>query len=318
MWHTQAIDTFDDHFRDSSNFFDAKKDAWVTSISLSYWGLKANSRRTHELFHEDRDKAPFPPKLVMLQKKPKRRWWRSEPERTIIANEIEEGSASLVVSGDSAGNWWTCSIISSVVSEVAMNDCIDPILEALQGFVHQPFSGRCLVFLALLGALCESLSKEYEAILKELTQAIKLGVSHTQFHKPHITLTNAQREVLKRGLDWEHEEDAIQRLKSMLWALEALRVLDDRLADSLNEVSEAKEKMLKYLSQGPGRRHEQLEHQCQVLVEEFEKRYDNLVSVHVKIDQKIVQISRYREGVSITTRSDLLVHYIDYLILSAD
>ena len=64
-----------------------------------------------------------------------------------------------------------------------------------------------------------------------------------------VVLIVRQREVLKRGLDWEHEEDAIQRLKSMLWALEALRILDDRLSDSLNEVSEAKVKMLKHLNQ---------------------------------------------------------------------
>ena len=35
----------------------------------------------------------------------------------------------------------------------------------------------------------------------------------------------------------------------MLWALEALRIFDDRLAESLENVKEAKEKMLKYLSQ---------------------------------------------------------------------
>lgn len=55
--------------------------------------------------------------------------------------------------------------------------------------------------------------------------------------------------MLQEGLNWEHEEDAIQRLKSMLWALEALRIFDDRLSESLESVKEAKDKMLKYLSQ---------------------------------------------------------------------
>jgi len=35
----------------------------------------------------------------------------------------------------------------------------------------------------------------------------------------------------------------------MLWALEALRIFDDRLSDSLDKVKDAKEKMLKYISQ---------------------------------------------------------------------
>jgi hypothetical protein len=54
---------------------------------------------------------------------------------------------------------------------------------------------------------------------------------------------------LKQGLDWAHAEDAIQRLKSMLWALEALRIFDDRLAESLEKIREAREKMQRYLSQ---------------------------------------------------------------------
>ena len=52
-----------------------------------------------------------------------------------------------------------------------------------------------------------------------------------------------------------------------------------------------------HLSQG--RRAEELERQCQILLEEFHKRYGRLLAVHIKIEQKIVQISRYREGVSV-------------------
>jgi hypothetical protein len=54
---------------------------------------------------------------------------------------------------------------------------------------------------------------------------------------------------LKQGLDWAHAEDAIQRLKSMLWALEALRIFDDRLAEALEKIREARGKMQRYLSQ---------------------------------------------------------------------
>jgi hypothetical protein len=55
--------------------------------------------------------------------------------------------------------------------------------------------------------------------------------------------------VLKQGLDWAHADDAIQRLKSMLWALEALRIFDDRLGESLEKIKEAREKMDRYLCQ---------------------------------------------------------------------
>jgi gas vesicle protein len=54
---------------------------------------------------------------------------------------------------------------------------------------------------------------------------------------------------LKNGLDVDQTEDAILRLKAMLWALEALRVVDDQLRESLEKVREGKEKMQNYIQQ---------------------------------------------------------------------
>lgn len=47
--------------------------------------------------------------------------------------------------------------------------------ETIQLFIHQQVVGRCLVFLILLGHLCEKLAKEYEAILSELNKSVGLG-----------------------------------------------------------------------------------------------------------------------------------------------
>jgi hypothetical protein len=55
---------------------------------------------------------------------------------------------------------------------------------------------------------------------------------------------------LKQGLDWAHAEDAIQRLKSMLWALGALQIFDDRMAESLEKIREARGgEIQRYLNQ---------------------------------------------------------------------
>jgi len=35
----------------------------------------------------------------------------------------------------------------------------------------------------------------------------------------------------------------------MMWALEALRIFDDRLGESIDKVKEAKEKMMKYINE---------------------------------------------------------------------
>jgi meiotically up-regulated gene 157 (Mug157) protein len=109
-------------------------------------------------------------------------WWQTAKTQNITTKEIEEGSSSLVFTGDTAGHWWACSVVSSVLSETAMKSLFRPTQDTLTDFIHQPSSGRCLVFLAFLGSLCESLATEYETILAELTNAIKLGVCSFQIH----------------------------------------------------------------------------------------------------------------------------------------
>jgi hypothetical protein len=180
MWHPEAIDTFDDHFRDSSHFFESKQGVWITSITISFWAFKRTEKKNTHVFQEVRDKAPFPPKNVALHQDAKGHWWQSTKTKNITTKEIEEGSSSLVMTGDMAGNWWTCSVISSVLSEALMKSLFVPTQETLTDFIHQPSSGRCLVFLAFLGGLCECQASEYEAILAELTNAIKLGVRLAQ------------------------------------------------------------------------------------------------------------------------------------------
>ncbi len=180
MWHTESIDTFDDHFRDSSNFFDSRKESWITSITLSYWGFRKGNKQAvkqYDMFNEGRDFAPFPPESIAITQLSKRHWWqRRKNKNQDTMKEIEEGSSSLIVSSDMLGNWLTCSVISPILSEIAMSTCVEQVKQTLSQFNHQPVSARSLAFLIFLGALCEGLSKEYESILAELSQAIKLGV----------------------------------------------------------------------------------------------------------------------------------------------
>lgn len=177
MWHPPSIDTFDDHFRGSSRFSDAKADSWITSITLSFWCLRQEKHtNAYSIFDEGRDNAPFPPEKVALVKKVKSHWWQKQKSKNFNAQEIEEGSCSLIISSDNSGDWMACTVISSVLPEFMMAGCIREMTQVLAEFLHQPQTARCLTFLIFLGAMCDSLSKEYETILEELTKAIKLGV----------------------------------------------------------------------------------------------------------------------------------------------
>ena len=89
---------------------------------------------------------------------------------------MEERSSSLVITGDSSGYFWICSIWSSLTDHEPVSVLIRSLPQVLQRFINQQVSGRCLVFLILLGHFSEKLAEQYDSILKELDGIVELGV----------------------------------------------------------------------------------------------------------------------------------------------
>lgn len=179
------MDTFDNHFSEFSHFYDSRNDIWITSISLSFWGFEWSPKGDTGPFHEGREKAPFPPPNVSLRFNSKSHWWKTIPETAESPQKtLEEGKSSLVLSGDRFGFWWKCSVISPILPDSTMEFCRQITLERLEEFVHQPFCGRCLIFLGFLGAICDSISSRYESILGELAKEIKLDVGPLYMMNP--------------------------------------------------------------------------------------------------------------------------------------
>jgi hypothetical protein len=63
-----------------------------------------------------------------------------------------------------------------------------------------------------------------------------------------LAKTSTQEKVLLEGLEWGTSE-AVDKLKKMLWGLEALRVFDDRLSGSLSQIQKAQEAMERIIKQ---------------------------------------------------------------------
>jgi hypothetical protein len=63
-----------------------------------------------------------------------------------------------------------------------------------------------------------------------------------------LILFNMQDRVLLQGLEWGSSK-AVDKLKKMLWGLEALRVFDDRLSASLSQIQKAREAMERTIKQ---------------------------------------------------------------------
>jgi hypothetical protein len=202
MWHTDALDTFDDHLGVLSRFSNTHNQSsnssggiWITSITLSHWRLQTDDENTirdleTQLDEEEIDKRDKwgigSPRRKRREKKGKRenlvepKSHTDFPPKSVSdysaraqrrhrqLSEFRELSMSLVITGDRMGHCWTCSIVSEIIDEEAVAGYVYQLADILQMFIHQPYSGRVLCFVLLLGYLCESLSKECERFTEEL------------------------------------------------------------------------------------------------------------------------------------------------------
>jgi len=202
MWHTDALDTIDDHLGVLSKFSDlhnqsstAQSDLWITSITVSHWRLQNDYEtylsRVEELEEQDEggsdvkdccvneadvgqiwigDTTAFPPKNVKDER-------AAEESGQHQLSSIRELSMSIVITGDGEGRCWTCSVISEVIDEIEAAVYANEIKDILQMFIHQQYTGRMLCFILLLGYLCESLAKQCENFTGELDKIMGMNVS---------------------------------------------------------------------------------------------------------------------------------------------
>jgi hypothetical protein len=167
VWHPDALDTFDNYFGTTSHFVDTRDTIWTSTITISHWKLLESDRPIDrsDRFYEGgirsgRKDGEFPPKTVSSS-------WKM----------LEERSSSLVITGDVNGYNWICSIWSSLTNSAAIKTDIDRLPRILHLFIHKQATGRCLIFLIILGHICGKLANEYVKIIEHLDKVVELGVS---------------------------------------------------------------------------------------------------------------------------------------------
>ena len=272
MWHPDAINTFDAHLGDLSQFTDVTnqsitggEDIWITSITISHWGLQEDveamirrfedevdeddlrvrkSRKAkaagfgesqgsktraplRSLFHrgnntddgptatgktpatteattdentptsttsrhsttitpdtpenttDSRTKSPKPGKHEKPNKTPIK---DDFPPHSIAGSEshgkIHQLSLSLAITGDCRGRSWTCSIVCELFNEKMATDYAQEVAETLQMFIHEQDTARALVFLLLLGHVCEALANQSEKFVTQLEPITGRNVRH--------------------------------------------------------------------------------------------------------------------------------------------
>jgi hypothetical protein len=86
--------------------------------------------------------------------------------------------SSLVLSTNAFGDFSKCTIISETVDDARLAKFVADIHNLWQKFVHQPQTGRCLVFLLALGIMCERIAEQYTKAIKAFVSLLNLDVSH--------------------------------------------------------------------------------------------------------------------------------------------
>jgi hypothetical protein len=106
--------------------------------------------------------------------------------------------------------------------------------------------------------------------------------------------------VLFEGLEWDENnpDNTVDKLKRMGWGGQALRIFDERLSASLAQIHNAREALDHTIKQEYGQPHIDLLQEYLNVVEWFDKRFNILSNVEVRIQLKIKHITGLRDGVS--------------------
>jgi hypothetical protein len=85
--------------------------------------------------------------------------------------------SSIVISTNAFGDFSKCTVISDLIGKSDMKAIVEDAQKLWQKFIHQPQTGRCLVFFLVLGKMCQQITEDYEKAIQELTSILKLDVS---------------------------------------------------------------------------------------------------------------------------------------------
>jgi len=90
---------------------------------------------------------------------------------------ISLNASSIVLSTNEFGDFSKCSIISEIFTDETLLQVEKDVPVLWQRFIHQPQTGRCLIFLLLLGRLCQAIAQEHQEAINYLTSVMNIEVS---------------------------------------------------------------------------------------------------------------------------------------------
>jgi len=153
--------------------------------------------------------------------------------------------SSFVLATNAFGDFSKCTIIShGLLKKTELRNKIATKAAVVwREFVHQPQTGRCLVFLHVLKIMIQKMTDRYRKDLKKLESVLDLEVC-TLLPYLHMWPTNERQVCLKEDAErWSEDREAVRRFQLGLWSLESLYKLQRALKPSIESIREAKEQL---------------------------------------------------------------------------
>ncbi|PVH73146.1 hypothetical protein DL98DRAFT_659605 [Cadophora sp. DSE1049] len=312
VFHPESADAFSDNIFKTSRFSCKNRGVWATNITLRSWSFARTAwsfpnkpcEYERPIFGPTRENAEHCPEDEPIHLPTHLHEALEKLDSEIHDTEDKSpghillNASSIVLSTNEFGDFSKCSIISKLITQTTLLQLEKEVPKLWQRFIHQPQTGRCLVFLLLLGQLCQAIAQEHHEAINHLT-----------------SIMNIENYFLRGEKDWLKDDDAIRNLQLALWILESLYKLRNTLEGSLATIDEAKAVLLAQIHKGPGKRSAELESFCQSSIESFERNVCLLSALHIKIKRKTELGGRYRDSLSIVlslndSRNSLLLSSI--------
>jgi hypothetical protein len=176
--HPSSAPCLGNHVLKFSRFSCQKGDTWVASITLRSWRVDKNGlQRKDKSSQTSKDDEPIYLPTIL-----KRVWRKAQNARDPNETPLEKLSfeldvSSIVISTNAFGDFSKSTIVSKLIGEEDMHNIVQDTRKLWQKFIHQPQTARCLVFFLILGKMCQQITLNYTAAIKELTAILELNVS---------------------------------------------------------------------------------------------------------------------------------------------
>jgi hypothetical protein len=103
-------------------------------------------------------------------------------------SQVELNVSSFVIKTNDFGDFSKCSIISDIIPNPRLRRLGDEARIIWQRFIHQPQTARCLVFLLILGLLCQEMAGRFKEAIRYFVSIIHLNVSCSRQLSIHSNL----------------------------------------------------------------------------------------------------------------------------------